>query len=437
MHRRPFPSFPVDRPPVADTTVGILLVMAVRLVQCRGKTVRGKRCKQMTPNGDCGRHDNRYGDAEARRNARANAPLDIPLLASDASLADGRSEFETLTDACKTLAADPDPVVRADAAAHTATPPDTLAELAADIDERVRVAAASNPDTPPGALARLAAYEPGGHPESMGAIFNPNCPPEAAAKWVDEFVDRPSRWVYRLAEHPSISDPDVLRSLSNDPDDAIRARTAANPNLPDSMFDGYSRREETNARTVAANNKNCPPRVLTRLADDHSLGVQAAVACNPNTPPEVLAKLASTNFICDAALANPNCPPEAIEQFAKGDTAPRLAAASNPNCPPKLFKKFVKQKQTRPATAANPSLPADQFAEFAADKELTVRAAFAANPKCPRGLLAQLAADPESAVVFAALSNPNCPAHLTKAAATNSDHRARRAAIGWASGQPR
>ena len=143
---------------------------------------------------------------------------------------------------------DPDPHVRATAAARPLCPPKMLARLASDAEQPVRAAVVEHSNCPPRILVRLATDA--SYTVRTAAAGHSNCPPQ------------------------------TLTHLAGDPIWDVVVTVARNRNCPPQALrrlSGYTDDDGT-VRCEAARNRNCPPAALRQLLDDEDASVRRVAA---------------------------------------------------------------------------------------------------------------------------------------------------------------
>lgn len=86
--------------------------------------------------------------------------------------------------------------------------------------------------------------------------------------------------------------PEVLRSLVNDSDVAIRRRLAANPKIPMDVLIELSTDLDDEVRVAVGRNPSTPGRVLYRLYKDESSVVRFGLAAEHDIPQDIIEALA-------------------------------------------------------------------------------------------------------------------------------------------------
>jgi hypothetical protein len=87
--------------------------------------------------------------------------------------------------------------------------------------------------------------------------------------------------------------PIVLRHLAQSADKEIRARVAANPNIPREVADLLARDPDADVRIAVSENTAFAFEYLELFVTDESPDVRFAIAENFDTPSEILLRLAS------------------------------------------------------------------------------------------------------------------------------------------------
>ena len=191
-----------------------------------------------------------------------------------------------------------------------------------------------------------------------------------------------------------------LRTLALNPDPAVRAGVATNPNISQGL--------------------------LSKLADDPADDVRAAVAANPRTPAEALDALGADRAAAEAVATNPNSPASALAEVVRipeSSFDAKRRAGLHPNCDLKSL------QDIGPAAAVfHPDCPEAQLVRSARHPAPMLRRAAASHPRTPPEILASLIHD-DPAIAQAALRNPNCPRDALDSAARGDDPAERSAAL--------
>jgi len=231
--------------------------------RCAGNKINGERCRRTTSRADgwCGQCDEPldrvattpadrfYSDAAA---LRAWGPGGDPFESGwDLNETEDRSSSDEVRD-------------RLEAAGSHDTPDYILARLAADPAPEVRAAAAANPYTPAGSVVDLAS-DPAAEP-AAGVAQNPAATPEALAALAgradDENLTAGESWMIRSAQaaaarHPRVT-PEILDTLSRNPDPRVSEATAGSPKTTPGTLSRLAVHPNPDVRAAAATNPNCP-----------------------------------------------------------------------------------------------------------------------------------------------------------------------------------
>lgn len=100
-------------------------------------------------------------------------------------------------------------------------------------------------------------------------------------------VDMGARWAVAKNPHTPI---EVLRHLSNDSINLVRALVAANPSTPSDVLEKFFNDEKI-VRDGLSGNPNTPAKLLKVLADDNDKMVRMRLAENRSAPQEVITLL--------------------------------------------------------------------------------------------------------------------------------------------------
>lgn len=115
-------------------------------------------------------------------------------------------------------------------------------------------------------------------------------------------VDMGARWAVAKNPHTPI---EVLRHLSTDSINLVRALVAANPSTPSDVLEKFFSDEKI-VRDGLSGNPNTPPKLLKILCDDNDKMVRMRLAENRSAPKEIITTLLSDNDpdVVKAARAN-------------------------------------------------------------------------------------------------------------------------------------
>jgi hypothetical protein len=115
-------------------------------------------------------------------------------------------------------------------------------------------------------------------------------------------VDMGARWAVAKNPHTPV---EVLRHLSNDPINLVRALVAANPSTPSDVLEKFFSDEKI-VRDGLSGNPNTPPKLLKILCDDNDKMVRMRLAENRSAPKEIIALLVNDTDpdVSKAASAN-------------------------------------------------------------------------------------------------------------------------------------
>jgi hypothetical protein len=268
-------------------------------------------------------------EAEVARNP-ATPPAVVAVLADHPNLSvrwamtDRR---DLPMDACRRLAGDPIPAVRADIAANPAIGPVLLRELAESGSPEVRYRVAENPLVTLELLAAVASKRTG-----------PVVVPRIAAA-TDAEVWRLARW----------------------PVPAVRMLLAARPDLPAAVVDLLAADDDPRVLRAVATHPELTEAQLRSIVDGRGSRVAVAVAANPSCPPGLLNELSQRepSRVLRAVAEHPAAPPAALLRCLRDGRA-RLLAARHPALPPAAVAALLDDGNERVVeeAAANPALPA-------------------------------------------------------------------------------
>lgn len=115
-------------------------------------------------------------------------------------------------------------------------------------------------------------------------------------------VDMGARWAVAKNPHTPV---EVLRHLSTDSINLVRALVAANPSTPSDVLEKFFSDEKI-VRDGLSGNPNTPPKLLKILCDDNDKMVRMRLAENRAAPKEIITLLLNdTDFdVSKAAQAN-------------------------------------------------------------------------------------------------------------------------------------
>lgn len=100
-------------------------------------------------------------------------------------------------------------------------------------------------------------------------------------------VDMGARWAVAKNPHTPV---EVLRHLSNDSINLVRALVAANPSTPSDVLEKFFNDEKI-VRDGLSGNPNTPPKLLKILTDDNDKMVRMRLAENRSAPKEIISML--------------------------------------------------------------------------------------------------------------------------------------------------
>lgn len=126
------------------------------------------------------------------------------------------------------------------------------------------------------------------------------------------------------------------------------------PIMVDLLCDIATNPIDMGARWAVAKNPHTPPEVLKLLSKDEINLVRALVATNPNTPPEILEKFFSDEKIVrDGLSGNPSTPVKILKILSDdADKMVRLRLAENPATPKELLTKLALDEDGNVSKAA-------------------------------------------------------------------------------------
>ncbi|HYN94292.1 MAG TPA: HEAT repeat domain-containing protein [Pilimelia sp.] len=354
------------------------------------------------------------------------------------------------------LASDPDPLVRARVAEHSATPDEVRAGLAADREPSVRKTVAERWTQAPDAVRRCLLTDP--DPEVRAAALSPwhsPPPPELHADLLGHDATRHLVLPYiRLT-------PDAAAELAASPDDMVRAALAAHPGLPPSTRERLAHDPEVVVRVYLVTNPATPEGLRTQILagldaeqgpangflipyflrnawrDKASLGWlwEAPLA-------ERLAYLDSPHaFFREAIAASADLPQHAINRLlADPDVQVRRILAKTHDVPGDALEGLVRDHgdsmHLLPLLVERPTFPRSAFADFAVSDQTRLRRLALHDKQLPAHLVGRLAVDSDPYIRRAAAEHPNLPDRCLATLLTDSDLNVAEA-TGAAPGLPR
>lgn len=115
-------------------------------------------------------------------------------------------------------------------------------------------------------------------------------------------VDMGARWAVAKNPHTPV---EVLRHLSSDPINLVRALVAANPSTPSDVLEKFFSDEKI-VRDGLSGNPNTPAKLLKILSDDNDKMVRMRLAENRSAPAEIITLLLNDSDpdVSKAASAN-------------------------------------------------------------------------------------------------------------------------------------
>ncbi|MDD5717693.1 MAG: hypothetical protein PHW64_07795 [Sulfuricurvum sp.] len=115
-------------------------------------------------------------------------------------------------------------------------------------------------------------------------------------------IDMGARWAVAKNPHTPV---EVLRHLSTDSINLVRALVASNPSTPSDVLEKFFSDEKI-VRDGLSGNPNTPPKLLKILCDDNDKMVRMRLAENRAAPKEIISVLVNDNDpdVSKAAIAN-------------------------------------------------------------------------------------------------------------------------------------
>jgi hypothetical protein len=115
-------------------------------------------------------------------------------------------------------------------------------------------------------------------------------------------IDMGARWAVAKNPHTPV---EVLRHLSADPINLVRALVAANPSTPSEILEKFFSDEKI-VRDGLSGNPNTPPKLLKILCDDNDKMVRMRLAENRSAPKDIITILLNDSDldVSKAATAN-------------------------------------------------------------------------------------------------------------------------------------
>ncbi|MFF2778562.1 hypothetical protein ACFVU3_27030 [Streptomyces sp. NPDC058052] len=328
------------------------------------------------------------------------------------------------------LAADGDPQVRSEVAAHHDTPDDVRTRLASDAAVEVRVAVATWWKTPTADVHRALLSDP--EPAVRKAACSPWHPVPPADLHPALLAGTETRPL--VAPHVSLTSA-LAVELARDPEEEVRAGVAGNPRLPQELHDELAAEHNALVRysllvsphTLAETRARLHEEVLAGAeGDDEWFIVNQLLSAawmghdlrwlRRASVEERLALVDSPLAFLRLGVAS--CPgdlPETAVDRLLNDPDPRvqrvaaLCAASPPAADlERIVREHGDHRKIRPGILGRPDFPTQAYPRFATSERAQLRAA-AAAAALPDDILEKLAADVEPAVRAAAAGNPGLP----------------------------
>ena len=205
------------------------------------------------------------------------------------------------------------------------------------------------------------------------------------------------------------TDPELLKTLSQDSATAVRQAAAMNPSTPEKALDALSRDPEKVVSEAALMNESIS---IDSIESSDSESGSLSLASSKKATAETLAKLAKERDeeVRAAVAANKNTSPETLLLLAKDKSDDvRENVADNPNCPMEIIKTLVQDKNylIRGGLAMRGDLTEEMQKILSKDKERWVRERLAENKSTPHEILLTLSKDSDSYVRGLALKNAN------------------------------
>lgn len=330
------------------------------------------------------------------------------------------------------LAADGDPQVRSEVAAHNNTPDDVRTRLASDSVVEVRVAVATWWTAPAADVHRALLSDP--EPAVRKAACSPWHPVPPADLHLALLAGAETRPL--VAPHVRLT-PALAVELTRDPEEEVRAGVAINPHLPQALRDELATEHNALVRysllvsphTLAETRARLYEEVLAGAEDDDEWfiadGLLAVAWMGPDlrwlqqaSVEERLALVDSPQAFLRLGVAScsSNLPEKAVDRLLN-DSDPHVqrvaalcAASPSPADLERIVWEHGDHRKIRPGILGRPDFPSEAYSRFAGSERAQLRAA-AAAAALPEDILEKLAADVEPWVRAAAAGNPGLPLH--------------------------
>ncbi|MFD9106705.1 hypothetical protein ACFVZN_37240 [Streptomyces virginiae] len=330
------------------------------------------------------------------------------------------------------LAADPDPHVRSEVAAHGDTPDDVRTRLASDPVVEVRSAVATWWTRPTADVHRALLSDT--ESSVRKAAASPWHPVPPADLHMALLADPATRSL--VAAHVRLT-AELAVELARDPDEDVRAAVAGNPQLPQALCDELATEHSAAVRFSLLVSRHTPAETRTRLYEEVLAGAeeddewfvtdgllstawmghylrwlaQAAVEEKLTLVDSPLAFLRYGVASCAGSL-----PEEAAEHLLNDpDPYVQKIAALYANSPSaahleRIVWEHGDHRKIHPGILGRPDFPRQAYQRFATSENPQLRAA-AAAATLPADILGKLAVDDAPEVRAAAASNPSLPLH--------------------------
>ncbi|WP_374776988.1 hypothetical protein OG756_33740 [Streptomyces sp. NBC_01310] len=338
------------------------------------------------------------------------------------------------------LAADSDPQVRSEAAAHNDTPDDVRTRLASDSVAEVRVAVATWWMAPTADVHRALLSDP--EPAVRKAACSPWHPVPPADLHLALLAGTETRPL--VTPHVRLT-PALAVELARDSEEEVRAGVTRNPHLPQALRDELATEHSALVRYSLLVSPHTPAETRARLYEEVLAGAEdddewfianelLATAwmghglrwLRQASVEELLALVDSPlPFLrLGVASCSSDLPEKAVDRLLN-DPDPqvqRVAAlcAASPSAADleRIVWEHGDHHKVRPGILGRPDFPSQAYPRFAMSERAQLRAA-AAAAALPAELLEKLAADVEPWVRAAAAGNPGLPLRCLPALLTD------------------
>lgn len=182
----------------------------------------------------------------------------------------------------------------------------------------------------------------------------------AVVRWLTTRRDETVRLA--IPERAHALPDDVIELLAHDPDDRVVAELVTFHALPPTLAEALNRHPSAEVRRALASSPHTPAAVLARLGDH-----PRELARNPATPPSAAANLLRHHEARYWLASRTDLPAEMYAELA-AELEPGILArlAANPAVPAEVLRTLVTTRAAQRELLRNPALPLDLLAKVAA-----------------------------------------------------------------------